>query len=144
MKFVSLSVFAAASLFALAASAQDPSAAAGQEASLAAGFVPDPHTVSITAGGTNDASGLGAGCVGMVASSPDFRLQWGGGPATIKFTASEDTTLVINAPDGSWICADDVNGVNPAISINAPGQYDVFVGSYGGGYPAGTLEVTEY
>jgi hypothetical protein len=64
--------------------------------------------------------------------------------ATIKFTASADTTLVINAPDGSWICADDVNGVNPAVSINAAGQYDVFVGSYDGGLHAGTLEVTEY
>ena len=144
MKFVSLSVFASVSLFALAASAQDPSAAAGQEATLAAGFMPDPHTVSITAGGTNDASSLGAGCVGTVATAPDFRLNWGGGAATIKFTASADTTLVINAPDGSWICADDVNGVNPAVSINAAGQYDVFVGSYDGGLHAGTLEVTEY
>ena len=52
-----------------------------------------------------------------------------------------DTTLVVNAADGSWHCNDDFDGLNPAITFEAPasGQYDIWVGVYGeaGVAPAG-------
>jgi hypothetical protein len=143
--FFATCTLAAVSLLSVSAFAQDPSASPSYgEVSLSAGFMPDPHSVSVTAGGSADASSLGAGCVGSIASAPDFRLVWGGGPATIKFTADGDTTLVINGADGSWLCADDVDGVNPAVVIDGAGTYDIFVGSYGGAMIPGTLEITEY
>ena len=41
-------------------------------------------------------------------------------------------TLVVNLPDGSWLCKDDFQGTNPGLVLPRPmsGQYDVWVGSY--------------
>jgi len=117
---------------------------------LAAGFLPDPHTVAIEAGGGFDASGLQPGCVGWVASAPDYRVNWTAGsgqlPLTFHVTAEADTTLVINDAEGNWVCNDDADSLNPAISFeNAPsGQYDVWVGTYmQGGLQPSELHVTE-
>ena len=57
-----------------------------------------------------------------------------------------DTTLVVNKPDGSWICDDDTNNRDPAISMTSPmsGQYDIWVGNYNGtDTPNATVYVTE-
>lgn len=117
------------------AAAQDVSAAPTYgEVRLSAGFEDDPYGVAVTAGGSIDASGLGAGCTGKIANAPDFDLYYTAGslPLTIYAYSEADTTLVVNTPSNEWFCIDDVDGVNPSITFNAPesGLYDIWVGTY--------------
>lgn len=115
---------------------------------LQSGFVPDPRVVPVTAGGRLDASTLGPGCLGSVANAPDVRVNYTAGSLPLIFyvASSEDTTLVINGPDGQWYCNDDTNGLNPVVRFNNPGsgQYDIYIGHYGqgAGVPA-RLHVSE-
>jgi len=118
---------------------------------LTAGFLPDPRTVEISAGGNYAASNLGApGCTGFIAAAPDFRLNYTAGslPLIFSVAAGADTTLVVNTPDGRWHCDDDggVNGLNPALRFDGPmsGQYDIWVGTYAeGALQQSTLYVSE-
>ena len=117
-------------------------------ANLSAGFSPDPYSVPVTAGGEIDASGTIVGCVGFVADAPDFRVNYNSGGFNLYFSAwsSSDTTLIINAPDGNWYCDDDSAGNrNPGLAFFSPlaGQYDIWVGSFGGGLPNATLQISE-
>ena len=60
--------------------------------------------------------------------------------------SQDDTTLVINAPDGEWYCDDDGAGYpNPELTFASPmsGQYDIWVGTYGGGNANATLQILE-
>ncbi|HJL49370.1 MAG TPA: hypothetical protein RMG45_26165, partial [Polyangiaceae bacterium LLY-WYZ-15_(1-7)] len=42
-----------------------------------------------------------------------------------------DTTLVVRKPDGTFVCDDDSEGMNPMVTGSfPPGQYRVWVGSY--------------
>lgn len=109
--------------------------------SLATGFTPDPAELPIIAGGTVDASSVG--CSGMISNAPDARLMWDGDAITIGARSDSDTTLIVNAPDGQWYCADDTNGLNPAVTLSGSGQYDIWVGTYGGGTANATLYATE-
>ncbi|MES2834187.1 MAG: peptidase S1 [Pseudomonadota bacterium] len=127
----------------------DPTAApAFGQATLSAGFTPDPYLVDIVAGGDLDASSLGAGCAGGIASSPDFRVTYRAGAYPLSFAAisGSDTTLVINGPDGQYHCDDDSGGEgDPFISFTRPqsGVYDIWVGVYGGGTADAVLYVSE-
>lgn len=112
------------------------------EIALAAGFIPDPHTVEIAAGGSLDASvTVNEQCRGWIAAAPDYRVQWTAGsgqsPLIFSVASDADTTLVINDSQGNWVCDDDggENGFNPSISFSNPpsGQYDVWVGTYSSG-----------
>lgn len=116
---------------------------------LAAGFMPDPHTIGIAAGGGFDASAI-SGCVGWIAQAPDYRVHWTAGsgqlPLTFHVTSDADTTLVINDAHGNWVCNDDGEGLDPVVSFeSAPsGQYDVWVGTYAqGDLQQSALHVTE-
>jgi serine protease Do len=119
--------------------------------SLAAGFTPDPHTLEMPSGGEVDVSYLGGECTGYAAIAPDYRLNWTGDSDELRiFFAAEDgsdTTLLINQADGTWLCNDDWDsGLDPLIEIDdpAPGQYDIWVGSYSAGdFIDGTLHITE-
>lgn len=122
---------------------------------LSAGFMPDPHRVSLTAGGETDlaASGLsdavtGSSCVGMIAAGqPDVRLHYSGGMRLqIGARSSADTSLLINLPDGTWRCVDDTYALQPALTFEpAPeGQYDVWVGTFGSEPAAAELLITEF
>jgi secreted trypsin-like serine protease len=115
---------------------------------LAAGFQPDPHRQPLLAGGNLLAASVGAGCTGNVAEAPDFRVQYQGTGAPLSFTVTsqQDTTLLINAPDGRWYCDDDGAGdLQPSLVWGAPlqGQYDIYVGTYATwdevGYPPAEL-----
>lgn len=113
---------------------------------LRAGFTPDPHTSSITAGGSIavDISG----CNGTVADAPDLNLTWSGGSSTLYIysTSGEDTTLLVNLPDGSWACDDDSLGDrNPLVIVrNAPsGLYNIWSGTYGGGTAGASVMISE-
>ena len=143
-----LSVGLAAALVA-PANAQDPSAVPTYgSVELAAGFTPDPHQVSLTAGGSIDVNVGGCG-YGYVASSPDYDLYWTAGTGSTLYIyarAGEDTTLLINLPDGSWICNDDgLGNRNPLVTIpKAPsGLYDIWVGTYGTSTVSATLYISE-
>jgi len=134
---------AAAALIALPLSAQ------AQDVSLSSGFLPDPMTFNIPAGGPTDVSEHVDGCVGYVADEPDLSLTYesAGGPLTFYVTSDADTTLVINGPDGEFYCNDDSDGLNPAVRFDsaASGVYDVFIGTYlDGEYPPSTLHISEY
>lgn len=102
---------------------------------LNAGFSPDPARVQVQSGGVNDASRVGNGCSGYVASGPDIRINYTAGslPLTISAVSGADTTLVVNLPNGNWVCNDDGNGtgLNPQLRFERPlsGQYDVWVGT---------------
>jgi hypothetical protein len=104
---------------------------------LAGGFNPDPTNIRVASGGNTDASKLGNGCTGFIASAPDVRLNYEPGslPLIISVSSSADTSLVINLPNGEWLCDDDSgNGaLNPSITLRnvQSGQYDVWVGTYG-------------
>lgn len=106
---------------------------------LEAGFLPDPHVVSITAGGENKVDNLGSGCVGFAASKPDYRLHWSGvSDQLIVFFKAEnqesDATILVNSPANEWNCNDDLNdgALNPGVYFQNPavGQYDIWIGSY--------------
>lgn len=106
------------------------------DASLSAGFTPDPYRVRLQTGGLIDASQTrGPDCDGFIAEAPDFDLFYNAGtlPLIISVNAEVDTTLVINAPDGSWHCDDDSGGgLNPSIRFSGPlsGLYDIWIGTY--------------
>lgn len=146
-----ISVFAL-SLGVAAVSAQDVTKSATYgEVRLSAGFTPDPYRVSVTAGGSIDAyqdTPLPAECVGKVAEAPDFKVTYEAGrlPLVFRTLSSEDTTLIINGPDGKWRCDDDSYGDGDAeVRFEKPrsGTYDVWIGTFGEDMADATLLITE-
>jgi hypothetical protein len=146
-------ILAAALAAALATSASAQSVAAAPNygsVNLVSGFQPDPYQVNLSSGGAVDAHTLGGTCTGMIATAPDYRLNYTSGslPLAISVNSAADTTLVINLPNGQWMCDDDggVNGMNPSIVLQKPqsGQYDIWVGTFGSSnlQPA-TLAISE-
>ncbi len=117
---------------------------------LSGHFQPDPYTVQLEAGGDQDATALGGNCVGFIADAPDYRIFYTPGTAPLIFSvlSAADTTLVINDPNGNWICDDDSAGnFNPLIQMDNPagGQYDIWVGTYDqSGFPEATLSIAEH
>lgn len=116
---------------------------------LEAGFTPDPYRIQLTAGGDINAERTQGGeCVGMIANAPDIRLTYSPDelPLNIRVSSKEDTTLVINGPDGSWYCDDDSGGgENPMISFTDPeeGVYEIWVGTYENEPVPATVIITE-
>ena len=94
---------------------------------LQAGFLPDPYTIEVQAGGPVDADEGGAGgpdvyCAGNVTFAPSAQLDWSGegGLLSLYVESDTDTTLVVNMPDGSWMCDDDGGpGLDAALDIEA-------------------------
>jgi hypothetical protein len=115
---------------------------------LNAGFADDPYIIYVTSGGDIDASNVASGCVGMVSRAPDAQLTYSAGslPLIIRTSSSNDTTLLINGPNGDWHCDDDSGGgTNAEISWSNPGSgvYDIWVGAYGGNSGAAELRISE-
>lgn len=115
--------------------------------SLEAGFLPDPHVTSLTAGGSIDMN-MGDCAYGQVAEAPDVDLYYTAGSTSLYIyaEAKQDVTLLINLPDGSWICNDDgYSGTNPLVVIPkaASGLYDIWVGTYGTELTAASLSISE-
>ncbi len=109
------------------------------------GFMPDPRNVNLVAGGPVRTQH--GGCSAYVAQNPSVRLHYAAGrhPLYISAMSGADTTLLVNLPNGQWMCNDDTNGFNPVIHLPRPlaGQYDIFVGTYNGGTAPATLSVSE-
>jgi hypothetical protein len=129
--------------------AQDVSApAAFGTITLSAGFTPDPHEISLAAGGSI-AVQEGSCTYGNVANAPDVDLHWqakGGSTLYIFVVAPEDTTLLVNTPNGSWKCDDDGFGDGDPILVipkAAAGLYDIWVGTYGEDVVTARLFISE-
>lgn len=118
---------------------------------LTSGFWPDPylHSQTIISGGSIAASTVGVGCAGTIASAPDAVLEYsrvGSGFLRIYFRSTGDTTLLVQAPNGSIYCDDDSGpGLDGAVTLNSArgGTYRIWVGSYGTINSAGNLYFTE-
>ena len=117
---------------------------------LNTGYAPDPQVINVEAGGELAATSAASSCSGFISDRPDLRLQFTAGsrPLIISVAATVDTTLVVNAPDGSWYCDDDggVNGSNPAVRFDNPasGRYEIWVGTYSSGeLQAAQLHISE-
>ncbi|WP_306015037.1 hypothetical protein [Oceanicaulis sp. MMSF_3324] len=112
---------------------------------LRAGFLPDPSVIEVEAGGPIQAgmavedgvTAIGY-CTGDITREPTYELTYeagGNAPLFISAISDDDTTLVVNGPDGAWMCDDDGGmGVNPLLTVeNAPsGVYDIYVGRFYG------------
>ena len=57
---------------------------------LTAGFQPDPHNVTLNAGGAIDASRASEGCVGYVDRRPSFTLRYTAGDYPLYIGAISD------------------------------------------------------
>lgn len=100
---------------------------------LSPGFVPDPHVAQGRSGGVVQAGTWQPGCTGWVSQQADHILVAGGSFANLRVLvrARLDVTLVIQKPDGSYICNDDAEGRNPIVQGPfPPGAYKIWVGSY--------------
>ncbi len=119
------------------------------EIEISAGFSPDPYAIELTAGGSTSASSLGGSCTGYIANAPDLQVDYENGflPLMISVGSESDTTLVVNLPDGSWLCDDDGGeGLNPLLELsNADsGVYDIWVGTIDeDSYPSAVLYISE-
>ena len=117
---------------------------------LAAGFTPDPYTADGQSGGEIDVSYLGSDCTGFASEAPDFDVTYTSGTAELlRFyfvAASSDTSMIVNAPDGSWYCSDDSgDSIDPMVDFASPvdGLYDIWIGNLDSGtFDDGTLYVT--
>lgn len=97
------------------------------------GFMPDPQTATGTAGGPVMASTMSPDCRGYIASAPNHIINATGAFANLRVIVSSpmDTTLVIQRADGTFVCNDDFEGLNPGIAGPfGPGQHRVWVGTY--------------
>ncbi|MBM4185381.1 MAG: SRPBCC domain-containing protein [Gemmatimonadetes bacterium] len=112
---------------------------------LAQSFSPDPHTVSLRAGGDIDVN-VGGCTVGNVSEAPSFNVRFtGSGELHFSARSDDDTTLLINTPSGEWLCDDDSAGnSNPLVSLPnaASGLYNVWVGTYSGEEARATLNIS--
>lgn len=106
--------------------------------------IPDPFIVTMRAGGDVDAAeAIGEGCTGYVTENPDVYLNWTPGENTsalrVFFISESDTTLIIQLPDGTFVCNDDneiddpaADPLSPAIDLlDMPeGTYGIWVGTF--------------
>ncbi len=103
---------------------------------LTPGFAPSPVTINVVSGGDIAVKplALGDNCLGYAAADPDVVVELAAGFERVTFliASAEDTTLIVNLPNGSWSCNDDTNGLNPALVYYnaAPGSYQIWIGSY--------------
>ncbi len=104
--------------------------------SFAPGFSPAPFTLDVVSGGDVAVKplALADNCLGYAASDPDVAVELSAGfdRLTLLVASEEDTTLIVNLPNGSWSCNDDSNGLNPALVYHnaMPGAYQIWIGSY--------------
>jgi hypothetical protein len=114
----------------------DALAAAFLTLNLSAGNPLDPLVFSMNGGGPIDAATLDPGCSGYIPAAPSLTLNWSGEVDFVEafFYSDHDPTLVVQLPDGSYLCNDDVNELllDPLVELSdpPPGRYNLWVGSY--------------
>lgn len=107
----------------------------------------DPFIVTFNSGGPFNAAeqeGIAENCRGYVTGNPNHRVNIVSDDVAmlrIMFVAAGDTTLIVQLPDGSWLCNDDSGNsssvdfaLSPMVEIQNPaqGSYNVWVGSFSG------------
>lgn len=121
---------------------------------LAPGFMPDPMQRSYISGGGQEANGIfgtdmrGIACSGSISQTPDHVMTLTDGFDFLKVwnQSAADTTLIIDGPGRFLLCDDDGGeGLNELIEHSnwVPGEYRIYVGSYGGGVHNYELFVSE-
>lgn len=99
------------------------------------GFALDPFFVSINGGGPIDASTLDPSCSGYITERPRLTINWDGSApfAELFLYSDHNPSLVVQTPDGSYICNDDTNDLvrDATIEVTNPpsGQYKIWVGN---------------
>ena len=99
---------------------------------LSGGFMHDPATVQVQAGGADSASPLGPGCAVFINNNaPDVRLNFQAGqlPLFIYAQSQADTTLVVNLHNGLWMCNDDSRVSTLVLRSSQPCQDSSISGS---------------
>ncbi|SDW70492.1 hypothetical protein [Roseicitreum antarcticum] len=84
-----------------------------------------------------------AGLIGLDAPDATVVVDAGTGAFSLYATTPGDGVIAIYTPSGRWVCNDDMQGLNPGMTFDAPeaGDYLVWVGSlYEGG--AETFELS--
>ena len=110
-----------------------PTVPMGAPVAIGPGFLPDPQTATGTAGGPVMAQNMSPDCRGFIAAGPNHILNATGQFMNLRIivSSSADTTLVVQRADGSLICNDDGDGLNPVVQGPfAPGQHRIWVGAY--------------
>lgn len=117
---------------------------------LNAGFLLDPYLLRVLGGGLQSAADLDAACTGYVPAAPNVTLNWTGTSdvLSIFIYSDADPVLVIETPDGEFLCNDDAGALvlDPLVTIDAPaeGSYNIYVGSAeAGDFHTGFLVLTE-
>lgn len=121
---------------------------------LSPGFMPDPMQRSYVSGGGQEANGIfgsdirGVACSGSISQTPDHVMTLTDGFDFLKVwnQSGADTTLIIDGPGRFLLCDDDGGeGLNELIEHSGwvPGEYRIYVGSYGGGVHNYDLFVSE-
>ncbi|AKS41590.1 hypothetical protein [Wenzhouxiangella marina] len=124
-------------------------AAIAGDVTLDGGFMPDPWTTWVNAGGNvsiSQALPNVSGCTGNTTAAPTVQLRYNGSRNLHIYTdGSVDTVLAINAPDGSWYCNDDGSGLglDAGISLRGSGVYDIYVGKFSSGSERTQLKISE-
>jgi hypothetical protein len=101
----------------------------------AAGFPLDPFLLSLQGGGSVEASTLSEGCAGYIPANPTVAVDYKGKADMLRafFYSDGDPTLVVQTPDGSYLCSDDTSRLvlDPTVEITQPvqGRYSVWIGS---------------
>jgi hypothetical protein len=116
---------------------------------LEAGFALDPFFVSVNGGGETDASTLSEECVGFIADNPVLEVDWEGevDAARIFFHSDHDSSIVVQLPDGSYVCNGNASLalLDGSVLLKDPekGAYSVWVGNQSGdGLIPGVLVIT--
>ncbi len=102
---------------------------------LEAGIPLDPFFLSLQGGGPKSAEGLGPNCRGYIQQAPSVSFNFKGNADLLKtfFFSDGDPVLVVQTPDGKYLCDDNTNRLllDPSLEIDSPqaGRYNVWVGS---------------
>ena len=101
---------------------------------LETGFTPDPAAIDLVAGGPDAVEIEGCnGYINNLAPDVDFDFETDGDlPLKIFVRSSTDTVILVNLPDGEWVCNDDYDGTSAAVEFETPqsGLYNIWVGTY--------------
>jgi hypothetical protein len=102
---------------------------------LKAGFPLDPFIVSANGGGPNEASALDPACTGWINTNPTLDVTWEGNAELVRifYHSDHDPVLVVQTPDGKYVCNDNAGGqlLDPSLTMTKPaaGHYRVWVGA---------------
>jgi hypothetical protein len=102
---------------------------------LQSDFILDPFLIPVAGKGERAAADLQKDCNGFVGNQPNATVNWSGQTDQVSiFVYSDgDPVLVIQRPDGSYVCNDDAGArtMEPLVKLQQPvtGTYKIYVGT---------------